>query len=101
MKSHLSMRRLLVFTGALAVAIPVLVGRGHVRVAAQSAGHFKPFGPDKSQARDDSLFFPNDFEAAVARRPHPAGPAFFCLGRPAPFTSPALLPASPGSTPHP
>jgi hypothetical protein len=56
---------------------------------AQAAGdHFKALGPNKAQAAsDDSLFFPNDFEAAVAARPDPAALTFFSLCRRAPFNS--------------
>src|SRR5690349_1227490 len=52
--------------------------------------HFKPLGPDKSQAAEDSLFYPNDFEAAVASRPDPNALVFFSLCRRAPFTSTTL-----------
>jgi hypothetical protein len=60
--------------------------------AAQAAGdHFKALGPNKGQAaRDDSLFYPNDYEAAVAARPDPNGLVLFSLCRRAPFTSSAL-----------
>ncbi len=52
--------------------------------------HFKALGPDESQGRDDSLFSPNDFEAAVASRPDPNALVFFSLCRRAPFTSTTL-----------
>jgi len=56
-----------------------------------AAADFKPLGPDKSQAsRDDSLFYPNDYEAAVGARPDPNGFVFFSLCRRAPFTSTTL-----------
>lgn len=60
--------------------------------AAQAAGdHFKALGPNKGQAAsDDSLFYPNDFEAAVAARPDPNALVLFSLCRRAPFTSSAL-----------
>ena len=59
---------------------------------AQSPGsHFKALGPDRSQGRDDSLFFPNDFEAATASRPDPNALVFFSLCRRAPFTSTTLF----------
>jgi hypothetical protein len=58
---------------------------------AQSPGdHFKALGPDKSQAAEDSLFYPNDFEAAAASRPDPNSLTFFSLCRRAPFTSTTL-----------
>src|SRR5579872_2702097 len=54
-------------TGILAVCLTL------GSYAAQGAGdHFKALGPNKGQAaRDDSLFYPNDFEAAVAAHPDP------------------------------
>src|SRR5215472_8786147 len=60
--------------------------------AAQAAGdHFKALGPNKGQAAsDDSLFYPNDYEAAVAAHPDPNGLVFFSLCRRAPFNSSAL-----------
>src|SRR5712692_8007959 len=97
MSLHPSPLRFLALISALAVAIPFLPGRGHVQVAAQSADHFKALGPDKSQARDDSLFFPNDFEAATASRPDPASLVFFSLCRRAPFTSTSLYASFPSS----
>lgn len=57
---------------------------------AQGPDHFKALGPDKSQASDDSLFFPNDYEAAVASHPDPNDLTFFSLCRRAPFTSTTL-----------
>src|SRR6266852_4693221 len=58
---------------------------------AQSPGdHFKALGPDKSQAAEDSLFYPNDFEAAAASHPDPNSLTFFSLCRRAPFTSTTL-----------
>src|SRR5258708_31529310 len=77
MTLHPSPLRLFALIGALAVAIPFVSGRGHVQLTAQAADHFNALGPDKSQARDDSLFFPNDFEAASAGRPDPASLVFF------------------------
>ena len=59
--------------------------------ASNAAGtHFKALGPDKGQAWDDALFFPNDFEAATASRPGPDALTFFSLCRRAPFTSTTL-----------
>src|SRR5713101_3105107 len=52
--------------------------------------HFKALGPDKSQAAEDSLFYPNDFEAAAASHPDPNSLTFFSLCRRAPFTSTTL-----------
>jgi hypothetical protein len=61
--------------------------------AAQRGDHFKALGPDKHQASDDSLFFPNDFEAAVASHPDPNALTLFSLCRRAPFTSTSLFSA--------
>jgi hypothetical protein len=83
--------------GALAVTIPFVPGHGRGRLAAQSADHFKALGPDKSQAPDDSLFFPNDFEAATASKPNPNALTFFSLCRRAPFTSTSLYAAFPAT----
>jgi hypothetical protein len=59
--------------------------------AAQAQDHFKALGPNKGQAnRDDSLFYPNDFEAAVAAQPDPNSLVLFSLCRRAPFTSNTL-----------
>jgi hypothetical protein len=68
--------------------------------AAGPANHLKPLGPDKSQpARDDSLFYPNDFEAAAAAHPDPNALVLFSLCRRAPFTSTTLYaPISGGNT---
>lgn len=72
-------------TGMLALLLTL----GSSQVVAQD--HFKALGPNKAQAnRDDSLFYPNDFEAAAAARPDPNGLVFFSLCRRAPFTSSAL-----------
>jgi hypothetical protein len=60
-------------------------------VALAAGDHFKALGPDKAQAAsDDSLFYPNDYEAAVAARPDPNALVLFSLCRRAPFTSSAL-----------
>ena len=73
------------------VCLAVLASAVSVRAqAAPQADHFKALGPDKSQAREDSLFFPNDFEAAAASHPDPNGLTFFSLCRRAPFTSTTL-----------
>src|SRR5260370_30568413 len=79
------------FRVSLVVCLAVLASS--VSVAAQAApedDHFKAPGPDKSQAREDSLFFPNDFEAATASHPDPNSLTFFSLCRRAPFTSTTL-----------
>lgn len=67
--------------------------------AAQAGDHFKALGPNKGQAAsDDSLFYPNDFEAAVAARPDPNNLVFFSLCRRAPFNSASLyMPLSGGN----
>lgn len=82
---------------ALAAAAPFVAPRGDVRVAAQAGDHFKALGPDRSQASDDSLFFPNDFEAATAGRPDPSGLVFFSRCRRAPFTTTSLYAPFPAS----
>lgn len=71
------------------LALAVMLG---LSGAAQAAGdHFKALGPDKGQAaNDDSLFFPQDYEAAVAAQPDPNGLVFFSRCRRAPFTSTTL-----------
>ena len=75
-------------TGMLAL----LLALGSSQVVAQD--HFKALGPDKAQANSqDSLFYPNDFEAAAAARPDPNRLVFFSLCRRAPFTSSALYSA--------
>ncbi|MBS0367516.1 MAG: exo-alpha-sialidase [Proteobacteria bacterium] len=58
----------------------------------QAAGdHFKALGPDKGQANnDDSLFYPNQYEAAAAAHPDPNGLVLFSLCRRAPFNSSGL-----------
>lgn len=72
-------------TGMLALFLAL----GSSQVVAQD--HFKALGPNKAQAnRDDSLFYPNDFEAAVAAKPDPNALVLFSLCRRAPFTSSAL-----------
>jgi len=70
----------------------LFVARGFSQVAqaAPQADHFKALGPDRSQAREDSLFSPADFEAAAASHPDPNGLTFFSLCRRAPFTSTTL-----------
>src|SRR5216683_1629980 len=79
------------FRVSLVVCLAVLASAVSVRAqAAPQADHFKALGPDKSQAREDSLFFPNDFEAAAASHPDPNGLTFFSLCRRAPFTSTTL-----------
>ena len=74
------------------VLLVLLLALGFSPLAqAQSRGdHFKALGPDRSQGRDDSLFFPNDFEAATASHPDPNTLTFFSLCRRAPFTSTTL-----------
>src|SRR5438046_4131655 len=64
-----------------------------VAQAAQVGDHFKALGPDKTQGKDDSLFFPNDFEAAVAGHPDANALTFFSLCRRAPFISTSLFSA--------
>ena len=74
-------------------ALLLTLGSSH----ALAGDHFKALGPDKAQAnRDDSLFYPNDFEAAVAARPDPNSLVFLSLCRRAPFTSTTLYPALSG-----
>jgi len=73
----------------LAAVAALLLGLS-VAQAAPPTTHFKALGPDKAQAWDDALFFPNDFEAATASRPDPNALTFFSLCRRAPFTSTTL-----------
>ena len=61
-----------------------------VPAGAALGAHFKALGPDKAQSNDDSLFYPNDFEAAVSSQPDPNGLIFFSLCRRAPFNSTSL-----------
>ena len=68
----------------------VAIGFSQLAQAAPQADHFKAVGPDKSQVREDSLFSPNDFEAATASHPDPNGLTLFSLCRRAPFTSTTL-----------
>src|SRR6266849_4278780 len=73
------------------VAVLLLAAFSERAQAAPSMDHFKPLGPDRSQvAAEDSLFFPNDFEAATSNRPDPNGLTFFSLCRRAPFNSTTL-----------
>lgn len=74
---------------SLTVAL-LAVGSAHVAQAAGAPHQFKPLGPDKSRAAEDSLFYPNQFEAAAAAHPDPNGLVFFSLCRRAPFTSTTL-----------
>jgi len=66
------------------------IGFSHLVKAGEPADHFKALGPDRSQAPEDSLFYPNDFEAAAASHPDPNGLVFFSRCRRAPFTSSTL-----------
>ena len=80
---------------ALAVAACNDAPRGPSLEAASSAlstakTHFKPLGPNKFGGNDDSLFTPNDFEAAAASHPDADRLVFFSLCRRAPFTSTTL-----------
>jgi hypothetical protein len=66
--------------------------------SANAAGtHFKALGPDKARGGDDALFFPNDFEAAVASHPQPNALTFFSLCRRPPFDTTTLYSAFPPS----
>ena len=90
MKSISSSHRILVPVAALAVALSASFALSSSAVAAQPLSHFKALGPDKAQGGDDSLFFPNDFEAATASHPDANRLVFFSLCRRAPFTSTTL-----------
>ena len=83
MKRMSSPYRILAALAALLLALSVAQ-------AAPPADHFKALGPDKAQGGDDTLFFPNDFEAVTASRPDPNGLVFFSRCRRAPFTSTTL-----------
>lgn len=82
--------RILVPTAAVSVALAALFGLSSGAEAAQPLSHFKALGPDKAQGGDDSLFFPNDFEAAAASHPDADRLVFFSRCRRAPFTSTTL-----------
>lgn len=73
-----------------AAALTTAIAGAGVAQAAQPLSHFKALGPDKGQANDDSLFFPNDFEAVAASHPDANGLVLFSLCRRAPFTSTTL-----------
>src|SRR5205807_3062343 len=77
-------------TSIILSVLLLAIGFCHLAQAAGPADRFKALGPDKSQATKDSLFYPNDFEAAAARHPDPNGLVFFSLCRRAPFTSTTL-----------
>ena len=66
------------------------IGFSQVLQATGPGDDFKALGPDRSQASDDSLFYPNDFEAATASHPDPNGLVFFSRCRRSPFTSTTL-----------
>jgi hypothetical protein len=73
------------------VAVLALAASSQLAQAATPTDHFKALGPDRAQAnRDDSLFFPGDYEAAAASHPDPNGLVLFSLCRRAPFTSTTL-----------
>ena len=82
--------RILVPAAALSVAISASFALSSSACAAQPLSHFKALGPDKAQGGDDSLFFPNNFEAAAASHPDADGLVFFSRCRRAPFTSTTL-----------
>jgi len=82
--------RIFVPAAALSVAISASFALSSSAWAAQPLSHFKALGPDKAQGGDDSLFFPNDFEAAAASHPDADGLVFFSRCRRAPFTSTTL-----------
>jgi hypothetical protein len=66
--------------------------------AAPPLDRFKALGPDKGTGvSDDSLFFPQDYEAVVASRPLPNNLVFFSLCRRPPFTSTTLYSPFSGS----
>jgi hypothetical protein len=85
--------RLAAATAAAAFAL-ALVSAGSANAA---GSHFKALGPNKAQGGDDALFFPNDFEAAVASQPQPNSLTFFSLCRRAPFDSTSLYSPFPAS----
>src|SRR5947207_11234453 len=76
---------------ALSLFVLLLVlGIPNPALAAGGTTHFKSLATDKSQALDDALFYPNDFEAAAAAHPDANNLVFFSLCRRAPFTSVTL-----------
>ena len=78
------------FHSIVAVAALATIGAITPALADQGGSHFKALGPDKAQGNNDSLFYPNAFEAAVAAKPDPNGLVFFSLCRRAPFNSASL-----------
>ena len=83
-----SLARISVFAVVFAAALALIAASGSAVSAAQLLDHFKAIGPDKSQANtDDSLFTPNQYEAAVTGRPDSNGLTFFSLCRRAPWNS--------------
>ena len=59
------------FHSIVAVAALATIGAITPALADQGGSHFKALGPDKAQGNDDSLFYPNAFESAVAAKPDP------------------------------
>jgi hypothetical protein len=79
-----SLARMAALIGVLAL----FAASGSTVSAAQPLDHFKALGPNKSQINtDDSLFTPNQFEAAVTSRPDANGLTFFSLCRRPPWNS--------------
>lgn len=71
----------------LGATLTLSLALGGFAHAGQPLSHFKALGPDKGQANDDALFFPNDFEAVAAAQPDKDGLVLFSLCRRAPFVS--------------
>lgn len=90
MKSVSSSFRIPLSAAAIWVALSASFALITGAEAAQPLSHLKALGPDKAQGGDDSLFFPNDFEAAASSHPDANSLVFFSLCRRAPFTSNAL-----------
>jgi hypothetical protein len=91
-KSNYVSERLSMNTKSLTLAgmLIVLLLLGLADISMAQVDRLKALGPDRSQAREDSLFSPLDFEAATASHPDPNGLTFFSLCRRAPFTSTTL-----------
>src|SRR5947199_9161090 len=73
---------------ALSLFVLLLVlGIPNPALAAGGTTHVKALGPDKSQALEDAIVYPNDFEAAAAAHPDANNLVFVSLCRRARFTS--------------
>ncbi len=96
MNHHSLQSRFTPFCKKIATAVPMVLLAGLATMTSAHAApgsHFKALGPDKGQAREDALFYPNDFEAEAAAHPDANRLVYFSLCRRAPFNSTTLYPA--------